>query len=706
MRPSSDVSILSLGQSNKIQKAPPRNTASDRGFHDVMREANASAERPNTNRADSNRADSNRVDSNRVDSNRVDSNRVDSHADKKADNVERREQSADRSSPVEKASPNQKDSTESQTTESSTSEKNTVAQKDQSQKQAANDKSTDDKNHTADAQHSNETTESTSSADTTLRTENTKSSSVTSEATTSTELSSITPTDHLSMGEQSKSSLDGKALQIDRPNDAALNNMVDSKSEIEATTSKNAADFASLSTETTLSAGAVEFHDVESHDIAGAAGAELAGDSARAVGLAKEAEIALTDSGQQIVVEESVQLLAGLSPIDETPNLVGEHSQNPSVQTEAVKAKAAELNPLTQAKVDQDSLLMPSADEKTIDLSAQLAGAAQNLSSMVSGKEGKKANTADTVDAIKASAKEGNASLSEMAHNLEAGVEDSVELDWVLQQMASSENQGVDPKSGLKAELAAATVKSGFPVSNMALQNPEAKNANFQPLDLANSNSVDKSAELLDNVLLNTEGGELEFINKDQLSSRATINDVAVSGGLSGTAQAINAKMAPLNLMAGAPNASIGASLTMQVPPTHPDWGNEMGDKLMWMTKQGVHKAEIHLDPPELGSLTVKVSVDADTASVSFVVASTQVKDLLDGQAQRLREMLAQQNINLDAVDVDVSRQGAGSNGSAAGNTEGHVSNLESDQSDSALEDVDVPMNVGHVSSNRVDFYA
>jgi flagellar hook-length control protein FliK len=82
-------------------------------------------------------------------------------------------------------------------------------------------------------------------------------------------------------------------------------------------------------------------------------------------------------------------------------------------------------------------------------------------------------------------------------------------------------------------------------------------------------------------------------------------------------------------------------------------WGQAVTDKVMWMSSKGIKEATIQLDPPELGSLQVKVSVNQDQAQVSFIVQNTSVREALDQQSMRLREMFAEEGLNL--VDVDVS---------------------------------------------------
>ncbi len=104
------------------------------------------------------------------------------------------------------------------------------------------------------------------------------------------------------------------------------------------------------------------------------------------------------------------------------------------------------------------------------------------------------------------------------------------------------------------------------------------------------------------------------------------------------------------------PQLAIGA------PFQQAGWGEAVTERVMWLSSQGLQEAEIHLNPAELGPMQVKVSVANEQAHVSFVVNNTSVREALDQNAIRLREMFDGEGINLVDVDVsDQSQQQAGS---------------------------------------------
>lgn len=87
-------------------------------------------------------------------------------------------------------------------------------------------------------------------------------------------------------------------------------------------------------------------------------------------------------------------------------------------------------------------------------------------------------------------------------------------------------------------------------------------------------------------------------------------------------------------------------------------WGEGVVDKVMWMSSQNLKSAEIQLDPAELGRLDVRISLNQDQTQISFASAHPGVREALESQVHRLREMFTQQGMNL--ADVNVSDQSQG----------------------------------------------
>jgi len=84
-------------------------------------------------------------------------------------------------------------------------------------------------------------------------------------------------------------------------------------------------------------------------------------------------------------------------------------------------------------------------------------------------------------------------------------------------------------------------------------------------------------------------------------------------------------------------------------------WGEAMGERIMWMMGKGIQGASIRINPPHLGPIQVQLSVQNDQASVNMVAQHGVVKEALEAALPRLREMLAESNMQL--VNVDVSHR-------------------------------------------------
>ena len=93
------------------------------------------------------------------------------------------------------------------------------------------------------------------------------------------------------------------------------------------------------------------------------------------------------------------------------------------------------------------------------------------------------------------------------------------------------------------------------------------------------------------------------------------------------------------------------------------EWGGALGARIMTMVAEEVQQARIQLDPPELGSLEIKLHVSQDQASVQVQAQHAHVREVLEANAHRLRDALAAQGIVLDGFDVSERGQGGADSG-------------------------------------------
>jgi len=82
------------------------------------------------------------------------------------------------------------------------------------------------------------------------------------------------------------------------------------------------------------------------------------------------------------------------------------------------------------------------------------------------------------------------------------------------------------------------------------------------------------------------------------------------------------------------------------------DFTSALQDKVMVMVQQKIRQVDIRLDPPELGSMQVRLNLQNEQASVHFIVQNQQAKEALDQNMPKLRDMLAEQGVNVGDTNV------------------------------------------------------
>ncbi|TRZ91947.1 MAG: flagellar hook-length control protein FliK [Rhodocyclaceae bacterium] len=97
---------------------------------------------------------------------------------------------------------------------------------------------------------------------------------------------------------------------------------------------------------------------------------------------------------------------------------------------------------------------------------------------------------------------------------------------------------------------------------------------------------------------------------------------------------------------------SPSAPLPIDTPVGSRGWDGEVADKLVWMVGRQEQRAELVLNPPQLGRIEVSLSVSDGQTSALFVSANPAVRDALEAALPRLREILADAGISLGQTQV------------------------------------------------------
>lgn len=97
--------------------------------------------------------------------------------------------------------------------------------------------------------------------------------------------------------------------------------------------------------------------------------------------------------------------------------------------------------------------------------------------------------------------------------------------------------------------------------------------------------------------------------------------------------------------------------LIVATPITQAEWGEHFNDQIVWLGQQKINSALIKIHPEELGPIEVTVKVVKEEASVAINTHNSVVRDMLEQAVPRLKEMLADQGVNLTQVNIESNKQ-------------------------------------------------
>ncbi|OEY67072.1 flagellar hook-length control protein FliK [Marinobacter sp. X15-166B] len=144
---------------------------------------------------------------------------------------------------------------------------------------------------------------------------------------------------------------------------------------------------------------------------------------------------------------------------------------------------------------------------------------------------------------------------------------------------------------------------------------------------------------------------------------------------------------------------------SVELPVGHQQWGEQVVGKLTWLAANKLTAAEIHLTPPDMGPMEVRVQVQQDQAHISMHSANQAVRDQLEQNSHRLRDMLSEQGMELSGFDVtDSSANQSGEEPDAQGQSSGSVVAAATGQDDEDLAATATSIDLGWTGA--IDLYA
>lgn len=114
---------------------------------------------------------------------------------------------------------------------------------------------------------------------------------------------------------------------------------------------------------------------------------------------------------------------------------------------------------------------------------------------------------------------------------------------------------------------------------------------------------------------------------------------------------------APVGTAAQAATPAPAAPPVLQAPIGSTPWQQELGLQLVQLTQRGGRQVELHLNPRDLGPLTISLTLDHQDAQAQFFAAHAVVRDAVQQAIPELRAALAGQGIALGQAMVGQQQQ-------------------------------------------------
>jgi len=138
-------------------------------------------------------------------------------------------------------------------------------------------------------------------------------------------------------------------------------------------------------------------------------------------------------------------------------------------------------------------------------------------------------------------------------------------------------------------------------------------------------------------------------------------------------------------------------------PVKSPQWGQALGQRVVFMANNQLQQAQITLNPEKLGPVQVKLHMDKDQqVHVTMTAQHSTTREAMESALPRLREMLEQSGVDLATVDISDDKQFA--DNQSQDSESHHLNGKSTEQDNDATEEI-APSQV-HATDNIVDFYA
>ena len=128
--------------------------------------------------------------------------------------------------------------------------------------------------------------------------------------------------------------------------------------------------------------------------------------------------------------------------------------------------------------------------------------------------------------------------------------------------------------------------------------------------------------------------------------------DLAALTGGSGDAAAGLSQLTANAAVSAPADATPTPALKIHASVDSAEFSPGLSDRVSWMVDNGLNGAKLQVNPPQLGPIELRISVQGDRAQVWMTTHSAVTRDALDASSPKLREMLNNQGFSQVSVDI------------------------------------------------------
>lgn len=162
-------------------------------------------------------------------------------------------------------------------------------------------------------------------------------------------------------------------------------------------------------------------------------------------------------------------------------------------------------------------------------------------------------------------------------------------------------------------------------------------------------------------------GERFELPAADAQAAAATSARVESAGPAAGKPNAdapaiVNNLTTPAAEVGGSAEAAAPAAVDVPTPATDADFPDVLATQVSVLVKDGVQQAELHLNPAEMGPISVQIAVDGSQAQVDFAAAAGATREIIESSLPMLAAALHEAGLTLAGGGVfEHGRHHAGS---------------------------------------------